>query len=176
MPKRKLPPNAKVIELYQSGLSSGEIAEMYNVRPVTVLSSLRRIGFPRRSATEAARLKIDHGRFEPPKYWLGKKQPPEMVERRISKIRGRNHYLWKGGKHVRRYRAIVEKTQCDVCGSTDNLGIHHKNLDHYDNHPDNLQVLCVHCHMALHKTAYWEAIHNDQEPPKSNGPVGWERK
>ena len=49
-------------------------------------------------------------------------------------------------------------------------------FDHYDNRPENLQVLCVSCHMSLHKRAYWEAIHNDEDPPVSNGPIGWDRE
>lgn len=175
MPKRELPPNEKVIELYESGMSSGEIAEKYGVKPVTVISLLRRIGHPRRSIGEATRLAEKKGRRRRVRYWLGKKQPPEMVEKRTSKIRGSNHYLWKGGRHRRGYRGMVEKVECAECGARINLGVHHKNFDHYDNDPENLQVLCVSCHMSVHKQAYWDAIHEGREPPKSNGPVGWQR-
>lgn len=175
MSKRKLPPNEIVIELYESGLSTGEIAEMHGVKPVTVVSLLTRIGHPRRSAKEAAILRVARGRAPRVAYWEGKKQPREMVERRISKIRGERHYLWKGGRSRRQYRGKVEKVLCDECGATLNLGIHHRNFDHYDNRPENLQVLCVSCHMSLHKQAYWDAVHKNEEPPRSNGPVGWRR-
>lgn len=176
MPKRKLPPNEKVIELYDSGMSSGEIAELYDVKPVTVYSLLRRIGHPTRSPLEAARLREERGRGKPATYWKGKKQPRELVEKRVSQIRGEKHYLWKGGESRRPYREQVEKKSCQECGQTENLSIHHINFDHYDNRPENLQVLCVSCHMSFHKQAYWDAIHTGKEPPRGNGPVGWKRK
>lgn len=176
MPKRKLPPNEEVIALYRSGLSSGEIAERFNVAPVTVSSLLSRIGEPLRSPKEASAIRTERGRTNPARYWLGKKQPPEMVERRIGKIRGERHWLWKGGRHDRSYRRLVEKGQCQQCGSTDDLSIHHVDFDHYNNDPGNLTVLCAGCHMSLHKQAYWDAVHAGLEPPKSNGPVGWQKR
>ena len=162
--------------MYRSGMSTGEIAERCGVKPVTVYSLLSRIGEPMRSVSEAARIRGERGRSNPSRYWLGKTQPPEMVERRVSKIRGENHYLWKGGDSLRPYRGKVKKESCETCGSRLNLGIHHRDFDHFNNAEENLSVLCVSCHMALHKQAYWDAIHSGQAPPKSNGPVGWNRK
>jgi len=107
------------------------------------------------------------------KYWLGKKQPAEMVERRVSKIRGDKHWCWKGGRARRPYRRKIKKSVCGKCGTTKSLGIHHKDFDHYNDAPENLEVLCVGCHMSLHKTAYWKAVHSGKNPPLSNGPVGW---
>jgi len=177
MPSRKLPPNAVVIADYRSGLSSGQIAERYGVKPITVLSLLRRIGEPRRPADEFNRLRVESGRTRAARYWQGKQQPREMVERRISKIRGENHWLWKGGTSDRReYRQVVEKESCVRCGVTERLAIHHLNGDHYDNRVENLQVLCLPCHSSVHKQAYWDAIHAGEMPPKSNAPIGWSRK
>lgn len=175
MPNRKLPPNEQVIEMYRSGMSSGEIAEKCGVAPITVTSLFRRVGYQTRSAADAAKLRVQRGRSIPSTFWKGKKQPSDMVERRVEKIRGEKHYLWKGGLSRRPYRNEVEKEVCDKCGARENLSIHHVNLDHYDNRPDNLQVLCVSCHMSLHKQAYWDAIHAGKAPIKSNGPVGWRR-
>ena len=175
MPTRKLPPTETIIEEYRSGMSTGEIAEKHGVRPSTVVGCLRRACEPRRSAQDAATLKMEHGRFTPTRYWQGKKQPPEMVERRISKIRGEQHWLWKGGASRRHYRGTVVKEQCASCRSKINLCIHHKDLDHYNNTPDNLDVLCVSCHLSLHKTAYWEAYRNGQPLLKSNCEAGWTR-
>ena len=176
MPKRKLPPDQDVIKMYESGMSTGEIAECYSVSPVTVVSAFRRMGYRLRSSSDAAKLRVARGRADPPRYWEGKKQPPDMVEKRISKIRGPKHYLWKGGVSRRQYRDSITKVSCEGCTARSNLGIHHINFDHYDNRPENLQVLCVSCHMSLHKRAYWEAIHNDEDPPVSNGPIGWDRE
>ena len=176
MPPRKMPPDEQVIEMYDSGMSCGEIAEKFDVSPITVNSLLRRAGHPRRSAREAGAIAKDRGRITPTRYWLGKEQPREMVEKRISKIRGENHWAWKGGDSMRPYRGIIDKVECANCGAADNLGIHHINLDHFDNNPENLQVLCVSCHMSLHKQAYWDAFHAGEDTPKSNGPIGWKRE
>ena len=176
MPKRKLPPNDVVVQEYRAGKSTGEIAERYNVAPVTVVSLLRRLQEPMRSPREAARIREVAGRGAVTKYWEGKTQPPEMVEARISKIRGPNHYLWKGGAHRRSYRNVVTKTSCSNCGAKKNLGVHHVDFDHYSNVPENLTVLCVSCHMSVHKKAYWDAIHDGRTPPISNGPVGWRKE
>ena len=174
MPKRKLPPNNEVIEMYESGMSCGEIAEKCGVAYGTVYSLLKRIGHKMREIKEATALKHQRGRFKVTKYWTGKKQPPEMVEKRVSKIRGENHYLWKGGESRRPYRDIIEKVKCAKCKGKLNLGIHHIDLDHYNDDPNNLEVLCVSCHITLHKKLYWVAKRNGTEY-KTNSPIGWER-
>jgi len=156
MPKRKLPPNDELRRLYESGNSSGEIASQFNVKPVTVISGLNRIpGFKMRSNSEAQKLAFAHGK-KPALFWKGKKQPKAMVERRISKIRGKNHWLWKGGFEKRDYRKVITKESCSKCGSRLNLCIHHEDFDHYNNSPGNLKVLCVSCHLSLHKKHYWD--------------------
>src|SRR3990167_10880440 len=175
MPNRKLPNNEIVVNLYRSGLSSGEIAEKFSVKPVTVLSLLARIGEHRRKPKEVQEFINKRGRRKPPKYWLGKKHQPEMIEKRVSKIRGEKHYLWKGGKDRRIYRELIVKVKCERCNSKLNLGIHHKDFNHYNDVESNLQVLCVSCHISLHKRAYWDAILAGKHPKKSNAPIGWEK-
>lgn len=175
MPRRKLPPNSQVITDYQKGSSTGELAEKYGVAPSTVVSLLRRLDVPRRNPKDAARIRTEHRRFKITKYWQGKKQPPEMVEKRASKTRGEKHYLWKGGYNRRGYRNVIDKQKCVTCNITQNLSIHHIDFDHYNNTPENLQVLCVSCHMRLHKLAYWKAIRNGYKYQKSNAPIGWEK-
>ena len=176
MPKRKLPSDSIILRLYRNGRSTGEIAEQYNVAATTVVGFLRRIGEPRRNPKEAAKIRTTSGRHQPARYWEGKKQPADMVEKRVSKIRGKNHYLWKGGKSRRDYRKVKTKINCEKCNATTNLGIHHKDYDHYNNNPKNLQTLCVSCHMSLHKSQYWAAIKSGKEPKRSNGIVGWKKK
>lgn len=95
-----------------------------------------------------------------------------MTERRVSKIRGENHYLWKGGDSRRDYRKKIKKISCEKCRGKLNPCIHHKDLDHYNNDPENLQVLCVSCHLELHKKLYWEAKRKGVEY-KNNSPIGW---
>jgi len=177
MPNRILPPKEKLQELYDSGLSGREMAERLGLNLNTVISGLTRYGISTRTAAATKRIQKDDGRGpEPARYWLGKTQPPEMVEKRAAAIRGERHYLWKGGRHRREYRGVIAKEICSRCTRKQNLGIHHVNFDHYDGTPENLTVLCVSCHMSIHKQAYWDAIHDGRTPPRSNGPVGWERE
>lgn len=177
MPARKLPPNDVLIEMYQSGMSTTEISEsLGNVKPVTVVSMLNRLGVQMRTPAEADKISRRKSRKTITKYWEGKKQPADMVERRISQIRGEQHYLWKGGKSKRDYRQVVEKVECSNCGVNENLGIHHIDGDHYNNTPENLDVLCVSCHMSHHKKKYWIAVKNGESPPRTNAPIGWNRE
>lgn len=61
------------------------------------------------------------------------------------------------GKETTIYRTMIEKTACDHCGATSDLCIHHRDEDHYNNVPDNLQVLCNPCHNRMHKQAWWDS-------------------
>jgi len=174
MPPRKVPPTEVLRDLYAGGLSAREIATKLNLNQNTIASALRRFGIVNRAPSETMRMQKERGAERSvTKYWLGKKQPPEMVEKRVSKIRGENHYLWKGGKHRRVYRNLINKKRCANCDTNDNLGIHHKDFDHYNDDLSNLEVLCNSCHMSLHKTEYWNAKREGRDPRKSNCPVGW---
>jgi hypothetical protein len=177
MPKRIVPPYDELKKMYDSGMSAREIAVALGLNKNTIASALMREGISSRTPQETVAMQRERG-IEHPKtrYWLGKKQPREMVEKRASKIRGENHYLWKGGKSRREYRNKVKKDKCANCKSRLNLGIHHIDFDHYNNDPENLTVLCVSCHMSLHKKAYWDAIRAGETPKKSNAPTGWDRK
>jgi hypothetical protein len=50
----------------------------------------------------------------------------------------------------------IKEARCECCGlSTWNgkpipLELHHKDLNHYNNDLDNLQILCSNCHMQAH--------------------------
>ena len=175
MPPRKLPPNEVIIAEYRSGLSSTEIAERHGTQPSAVVSALRRAGEPRRSTSEAQKLAFATGRNRPARYWAGKKQPAEMVKRRIAGITGEKHWLWRGGKDRRLYRKVGVKERCEGCGAKANLGVHHRDFDHYNDDPGNLAVMCISCHMSLHKTEYWTARREGRAPRLSNGPVSWDR-
>ena len=177
MPNRKVPPKEILQALYAEGRSAREIAEHLGLNPITVASALLREGISVRTPSETKALQRERGiKTKAGRYWLGKKQPRDMVERRVEKIRGENHYLWKGGKDRRQYRRIIKKEMCARCGIQENLGIHHKDLDHYNDVPENLEVLCVSCHSSVHKQAYWDAIHAGEEPPRSNAPNNWRPK
>lgn len=39
---------------------------------------------------------------------------------------------------------------CNICGSTENLDVHHKDRFYKNNETSNLETLCHSCHMKLH--------------------------
>ena len=41
--------------------------------------------------------------------------------------------------------------QCEACGFTSGLEVHHKDWNHRNNNPENLQVLCKWCHVQASK-------------------------
>lgn len=55
------------------------------------------------------------------------------------------------------YRRLIDKTACLRCQATENLCVHHKDEDHLNNDPANLEVLCMSCHSSMHKQAWWDA-------------------
>jgi hypothetical protein len=62
---------------------------------------------------------------------------------------------FRDGTQSTAYRAMVEKTHCNRCGTTKALVIHHKDGVHMNNTPDNLEVLCSPCHSSHHKQEWW---------------------
>lgn len=76
---------------------------------------------------------------------------------------GARNGRYKTGLESRLYRGMVEKKICINCAATTDLCIHHKNGDHFDNHVDNLEVLCMSCHSRAHKTEWWQTYGNKDE-------------
>lgn len=40
---------------------------------------------------------------------------------------------------------------CEICGSTKNIDVHHKDGDFHNNSKENLMLVCRSCHMKLHR-------------------------
>src|SRR5699024_2997435 len=51
----------------------------------------------------------------------------------------------------KRAREIKIAKNCEMCLSTKNLDIHHKDENWQNNSPQNLQVLCRSCHTKVHR-------------------------
>lgn len=89
---------------------------------------------------------------------------------------GSRNGRYKDGSQSRLYRLVIVKDKCRHCGTKDNLSVHHKNDDHYDNRLENLEVVCNSCHMSETKRRWWAAKKKGLPTPKSNGPVGWKKR
>ena len=82
---------------------------------------------------------------------------------------------YRDGSESRGYRNLITKDKCSDCGTSECLGVHHVNGDHYDDNPENLRVLCARCHMRLEAKEMWQA-RRDGKPARSNAPVHWKPK
>ena len=63
-----------------------------------------------------------------------------------------NAYLHSKHWIQTRVDVLTNRTKCERCGSTNKLQVHHltyKNI--YNENPEDLEVLCVGCHMHEHK-------------------------
>ena len=156
MVKRKLPPDDVIAAQYLAGHSTEQIAAEHGVAPTAVKNILKRLGITRRTLSEAAKLRAERGIIPAPR-------------------RGADSPKWKGGPVNQTYHRAVTRERCARCGAMENLGVHHKDFDHYNNAPENLQALCVSCHMTVHKLAYWKAKREGTEY-KSNAPIHWKPK
>lgn len=56
---------------------------------------------------------------------------------------------WAG--HKRAQKVIGDKKNCERCGTTKQLVIHHKNENPLDNRKKNLERLCRACHINHHR-------------------------
>ena len=119
------------------------IAASYSCSQATVRNYMLKYDIPIRSKSAAQRLR--------------NKEP----EKRNQGSPGESNPNYRHGAYIqeRIYREMIDVSSCAECGSRDGLVVHHKNGDHYDNHPENLQVLCRSCHQSHHKQEWWDKQH-----------------
>ena len=175
MPTRKPVTADQVVRLFDAEMSPPDIAKTLEVSLATVRRRLKEAGRPPgRTPTEAAALRTAQGKSRTwGDHWRGKRRPLELVEKTVQGITGSVNGRWKHGRCSRAYRKAVAKERCSECGRKDSLAIHHRDFDHYNNAEENLEVLCVSCHLGLHKREYWRAKREGREPQRSNGPCHW---
>lgn len=71
------------------------------------------------------------------------------ANKEIARLASRSHSL---GVEVltQLERLGVRAKVCEICGTTEGLQVHHRNVNYLDNSPQNLQWLCNKCHSAEH--------------------------
>lgn len=65
---------------------------------------------------------------------------------------GENNPNYRHG-HKKTYRNLVKYEKCERCGYSDYpviLQVHHRDHNHQNNDPSNLEVLCPNCHCIEH--------------------------
>lgn len=60
-------------------------------------------------------------------------------------------------------------TECQICGKSSKLDIHHKDFDETNNTLENLQALCRSCHMKIHRPKTKCKIEGCEQISKSHG-------
>ena len=59
-------------------------------------------------------------------------------------------------KRIKLIEEGIKDNKCECCGLSEWMGkpipleLHHKDLNHYNNSLNNLQILCANCHMQAH--------------------------
>ena len=56
----------------------------------------------------------------------------------------------QANSHRRHARKLVPLSECEKCGTSSRLHVHHKDRNPANNAMSNLQVLCASCHLKLH--------------------------
>ena len=82
-----------------------------------------------------------------------KESEDERVHRMSDSLRKFHHcgrrkdsILKKDTKAYQKYNSGI----CKICGSKENLEVHHKNSNRENNNPENLITLCESCHLRVH--------------------------
>lgn len=60
---------------------------------------------------------------------------------------GEHSPTWVSG--IGSYRKLVDLTACSLCGSKNNIQVHHKDKNRKNNEKSNLVVLCAKCHIFI---------------------------
>ena len=66
---------------------------------------------------------------------------------------------------------ILRKTKifgdkCSICGSKEDLVLHHKDFNHQNNELENMQLLCKSCHIKIHGGSFKNNVEKSIEPRK----------
>lgn len=140
-----------LVEMYKTK-SAYAIAKHFGCDTNTIISRLKEYNIPTRdySASQKNRFKQNpesHG-------WKGKKHSDEQRREwsieRFGKYRGKENPAYKNGQWAGRWYRRFRGSKCEICGSTIDLCMHHKDGDHFNNSPENWITVCRNCHIKIH--------------------------
>lgn len=122
-----------------SQYSTPELAQMWNCHASTIQKWLKRLDIPTRSYSEQWELKTKSGIrvFTPTGFDL------QLYK---EQIRQSDHMTKKALLFV---KELVG--ECQSCGYSEVLDLHHINENSKDNRPENHAILCPNCHAHIHR-------------------------
>lgn len=77
----------------------------------------------------------------------------ECMRRAFVKTNGASQECGPAHHSARRIAYLINKKDkvCEICGSTNNIDIHHKDGNYHNNDENNLMIVCRSCHCKLHR-------------------------
>ena len=103
---------------------------------------------------EMHRVRFESGRLEDLSAFKRRKYCcRECMRKAFIKV-GENNQLYAPSHHTARaiaYTIQEKERKCEICGSTSNIDVHHKDGNRTNNNPENLVLLCRSCHMKEHR-------------------------
>lgn len=126
--------------------------------------------------SDVTKKKVSEAKLKnPTRYWLGKKRPdlhkiegfdrtgkePWNKGKECSELSKDKHWNWQDGKSSERHDycfknaispMLRKEYPCFVCGTKDDLIVHHTDLDKHNNKITNLLVMCRPHHSEIHAT------------------------
>lgn len=150
--KKILVPDRETLELLyiDKGMTRSEIAKKYSVSEALVSKWVQSYGFKK---SGSGRFVTGFTPYNKGKKGLHSYSHTEEAKRRQSesKIGNKNPQFKNGITAKRKAARNNRKTYCELCGSTSNLHGHHKDRNHFNDSPENIQTLCNSCHQKLHR-------------------------
>ena len=103
---------------------------------------------------EMHRIRFNSGRLEDLSAFLRRVYCNRECMRKAFVKVGESNQLYSDAHHSAReiaYLVLGREYKCERCGSTRNVDVHHKDRNHLNNTPENLELLCRSCHMKEHR-------------------------
>ncbi len=160
----------KLIKWYvEEELSRYQIAEILDCSTTKVKSLMKEYGIKPRSRSECQKVNkrnpwkdkteqhkkriaesVKKSWNDNPNQGMSGKHHSEETKRKISE----SQITTGESKNAREYKKLANELfdgKCLKCSTVKDLCVHHKDGDHYNNKPENLELLCRSCHLSVHR-------------------------